>query len=199
MAPPRLPRAEPALAALTPPDPGIRIGDAPGVGAWADALLRRRTAELAESAEAPDDRAPALPLLVGRGMEALYGVELSQLARVVPLPRVARVPGAPPELLGLIAIDGRVMRLFDVDLLCGRPAVPAGSGFAVVLRRGLSGGGYRPLALRLRSVEAVVEQDPARLVPPPEPEPYISAITDQRVAVLDVGAILDRLRSTREE
>lgn len=164
-------------------------------GAWADALLRRRADELATSG-AEEDKAPTVPLLVGRGADGLYGLELRRLARIVPLPRVARVPGAPPELLGLIAIDGRVMRLYDVDRLCGRTAVPAGGGFAVILR-----GGERPVALRLRTVETIadLDLDALRTNVPPEAGRFVTAITDGRIAVVDVAAILDTLRSTKEE
>lgn len=158
--------------------------------AWADALLRRRAEELAR-VPAAEDEIPTVPLLVGRGADGLYGLELRHLARVVPLPRVARVPGGPPELLGLIAIDGRVTRLFDVDRLCGRIAVPAGGGFAIVLR-----GVARPVALRLRTVETVTELEPGRFGAPPEAGPFVAAITPDRVAVIDVAAILDRLRIT---
>ncbi|MBP2313138.1 chemotaxis protein CheW [Azospirillum soli] len=160
----------------------------PSTSTWADELLRRRADELARMTSSAEERAPTVPLLVGRGADGLYGLELRLLSRVVPLPRVARVPGGPPELLGLIAIDGRVMRLFDVDRLCERTAVPAGGGFAVVLR------GARPVALRLRTVETVAELEPGRFGAPPEAGAFITAITPDRVAVLDVAAILDRLR-----
>ena len=167
--------------------------------AWADAMLRRRTEELARK---PDEAAgvaaggaaaPSVALLVGHGADGRYGVELRHLARIVPLPRVARVPGEAPELLGLIAVDGRVMRLFDVDRLCGRTVVPAGGGFAAVLR-----GGRRPVALRLRAVETVADREPGRFAPLPEAGPYVAAVTDDRIAVLNVEAILDRLGSTGE-
>ncbi|WP_188261735.1 chemotaxis protein CheW [Azospirillum tabaci] len=171
---------------------------APG-GAWADALLRRRAEDLArvpssEEADATAKEEAPVALLVGRGADGLYGLDLRHLSRIVPLPRVARVPHAPPELLGLIAIDGRVMRLFDVDRLCGRNAVPAGGGFAVVLR-----GGERPVALRLRTVDTVMELDGTDAKAPPEAGSFVTAITRGRVAVLDVPAILETLRSMKEE
>ncbi|WP_114857695.1 chemotaxis protein CheW [Azospirillum brasilense] len=171
---------------------------APG-GAWADALLRRRAEDLAlvpsaDEADAAAEAEAPVALLVGRGADGSYGLDLRHLSRIVPLPRVARVPHAPPELLGLIAIDGRVMRLFDVDRLCGRNAVPAGGGFAVVLR-----GGERPVALRLRTVDTVMELDGSDGKAPPEAGSFVTAITRGRVAVLDVPAILETLRSMKEE
>ncbi|UKJ74986.1 chemotaxis protein CheW [Azospirillum brasilense] len=169
---------------------------APG-GAWADALLLRRAEDLARVPSSIETDAAAeapVTLLAGRGADGSYGLDLRHLSRIVPLPRVARVPHAPPELLGLIAIDGRVMRLFDVDRLCGRNAVPAGGGFAVVLR-----GGERPVALRLRTVDTVMELDGTDLKAPPEAGTFVTAITRSRIAVLDVPAILETLRSMKEE
>ncbi len=171
---------------------------APG-GAWADALLRRRAEDLArvpspEEADAAAAAEAPVSLLVGRGADGLYGLDLRHLSRIVPLPRVARVPHSQPELLGLIAIDGRVMRLFDVDRLCGRNAVPAGGGFAAVLR-----GGERPVALRLRTVDTVMELEGTGPKAPPEAGLFVTAITRGRVAVLDVPAILETLRSKKKE
>ncbi|MBK4721051.1 chemotaxis protein CheW [Azospirillum sp. YIM DDC1] len=176
----------------------LEAAASPG-GAWADALLRSRAEDLAlvPSADEADAAAQAeapVTLLVGRGADGSYGLDLRHLSRIVPLPRVARVPHAPPELLGLIAIDGRVMRLFDVDRLCGRNAVPAGGGFAVVLR-----GGERPVALRLRTVDTVMELDGTDMKAPPEAGSFVTAITRSRVAVLDAPAILETLRSMKEE
>lgn len=160
---------------------------------WADALLRRRAEELARLPATVGDAAPAVPLLVGHGAEGRYGVPLRHLARVMPMPRMARVPGGPAALLGLIAIDGRVMRVLDVDRLCGVASSYAG-GYALVLR-----GGPRPLALRLRTVDTVTELEPGAAAAPPEAGRFIESFIGDRIAVLDVAAILDTLGSTGEE
>lgn len=157
-----------------------------GKGPWAEELLRRRTARLAEAAQAqevPD----AVPVLVARGTTATYAMEVSRLARILPLPRVTPVPGSPPELLGLIAVGGRVLRLFDVDRLCGDPAAQASGGFVVALRDGAP-----PTALRVASVEAVRPLEPGELRPS-EGGQFIKAVTEERVALLDVAAILERI------
>ncbi|WP_431856239.1 chemotaxis protein CheW [Azospirillum sp.] len=162
-----------------------------GRGPWADELLRRRAVQLAGDA---DDRrtADALTVLVARGAATTYALEVRHLARILPLPRVAPVPGAPPELLGLIAAGGRVMRLFDVDRLCGGESDADGSGFAVTLR-----GGERPAALRLATVEAV-RSLPAADLRPVDGGRLIRAVTEERVALLDVAAVLERIGAAGE-
>lgn len=160
-----------------------------GEGPWADALLDRRTEELARLSILDGDGAhDGQRLLVASGRRLRYGLDLGQLARVLPVPPVAPVPGARPELLGLIAVFGRVMRLFDTDALCGEPADPdRGFGYAAVLR-----GGVRPIALRFLGLEDAVSVPIPNAVPPEgRTYPLIRAVTPNRIAVLDIPAIFD--------
>ncbi|AWB06388.1 chemotaxis protein (plasmid) [Azospirillum humicireducens] len=165
-----------------------------GRGPWADALLDRRAEELAEPPPAFDRESAGIPMLVARGAETLYGLELRHLGQIVPMPRLARVPGAPHAVLGVIAIAGRVMRLFDIDRLCGSgPGAGAEaeqSGYAVVLRTG-----GRPAALRLREVERVADIVPPRTPAPAEAGPLVRAIAGDRMAILDMAALLDAVKT----
>ncbi|CBS89512.1 chemotaxis protein CheW [Azospirillum lipoferum] len=165
-----------------------------GRGPWADALLDRRAEELAEPPPAFDRESAGIPMLVARGAETLYGLELRHLGQIVPMPRLARVPGAPHAVLGVIAVAGRVMRLFDVDRLCGS-GPGAGTeaeqpGYAVVLRTG-----GRPAALRLREVERVADIVPPRTPAPAEAGPLVRAIAGDRMAILDMAALLDAVKT----
>lgn len=158
-----------------------------GRGPWAEALLDRRAGELAADAAQEDQQSggPTVSLLVARGAAGLYGLELQRLAQVVPLPRVARVPGAPPAVLGVIAVGGKVMRLFDLDRLCGAVGNAEGGGQAVVLRAP----GRRPAALRVSAVERVADL----------PRPAVGGgdggmivgITADRVALVGMDALFD--------
>lgn len=167
-----------------------------GEGPWADTLLQRRTEELARLSTPDGGQQAAGRMLVASGTRLRYGLELDRLARVLPLPQVAPVPGARPALLGLIAVFGRVMRLFDADALCGEPAEPdRGFGYAAVLR-----GGVRPVALRFLSLEdAVPAPGPAAAPPEGRPCPLISVVTPGRIAVLDVPAIFDTLEGPTDQ
>ena len=167
-----------------------------GKGPWTDDLLLRRERELAGTAASALGESPRTAVLIAHGQGSRYGLELTRLGNILPLPRVARVPGAPPELLGLVAVGGRAMRIFDVDRLCGqgvRTAETREGGFAVVLR-----GMARPIALRLQAVEAVAEIDLSRFGTRSEAGPYVRAITEERVAILDVAAIIDALQDARK-
>lgn len=165
-----------------------------GKGPWAEELLRRRTERLAGvgGTEAAESRL----VLIARGAATAYALEVRHLGRILPLPRVAPVPGAPAELLGLIAVGGRVLRLFDVDRLCGDPAASTGAssegGYAVTLR-----GAARPAALRVEAVEAVRTLPASDLTRVGGGE-FVAAVTAERVAFLDIAAVLERIGAAGE-
>jgi purine-binding chemotaxis protein CheW len=173
-----------------------------GHGPWADAVLARRAQELAEVPQRDDEAGTGTPMLVARGAETLYGLELRHLGNIVPMPRLARVPGAPPAVLGVIAVAGKVMRLFDLDSLCSGTYAAAGidrpghapgyaPGYAIVLRTGTG----RPAALRLYEVERVADIALPRTSVPAEAGPLVRAITADRMAILDMAALLDLVKT----
>jgi purine-binding chemotaxis protein CheW len=174
-----------------------------GRGPWADAVLARRAEDLAETPQLRGEESIGIPMLVARGAETLYGLELRHLGQIVPMPRLARVPGAPPAVLGVIAVAGRVMRLFDLDRLCSGPSAGLSadqfrataetnpSGYAVLLRTGTG----RPAALRLREVERVADIVPPRGSAPAEAGPLVGAIAADRMAILDMAALLDLVKT----
>lgn len=165
-----------------------------GEGAWADRVLRRRTEELARLTDADPEQRAGVCLLIAHGERLRYGLDISEIASVVPLPRVIPVPGAPPDLLGLIALGGRVMRLFDLDRLCGESGPPgADAGFAVVLKNAAL-----PTALRVLAMDEVAERDARDMMMDGSgdggrPSALVARVTGDRVAVLDLGALIDRV------
>lgn len=167
-----------------------------GRGPWADEVRRRRAVELAESPVSPDEDRPSTLLLLARGAATLYGLDLRRLSHIVPLPRLARVPGAAESMLGVIAVGGKVMRLFDLDRLCGAASSPppggeGEAGYAVILRTGAG----RPAALRVAAVERVADLDVPGNPAPPEAGAFIKTITGDRTAVLDMTALLEFVKA----
>ena len=160
-----------------------------GRGAWTDELLRQREEELAEQAGASPDAGRHVPYLIVRGEGGRYALELRRLGLIQPLTRVVRVPGAPPELLGLIAVNGRAMRLFDLDRLCGNAAAASRAGGFAILLRAMN----RPTALRVQALETALDLDITRFGPRSEAGPFIQAFTEDHVAILDMAAIIDSL------
>lgn len=96
-------------------------------------VLAARARALAAPPPAPgEETAP----IVAFDVEAeRYGVTLEAVLRVERVGEVARVPGAAPEVLGLVAIDGRPCPLVDVPALLHAGAPGGPRRWAVVLGR----------------------------------------------------------------
>jgi purine-binding chemotaxis protein CheW len=154
----------------------------------------RRARQLAER-QTDDRQVATLPVLVfGIGVER-YGLELSELAEVLPYRGCTPVPGAPAALLGVINVRGDIKTVADVrrilDLPAGDDSAP---GYVVMLRRGDG-----TIGLRVESIDDIRQVDPATLVAvgdnaaPIPGSRCVKAIGADNLIVIDVTAALDGL------
>lgn len=90
--------------------------------------------------------------------ERLYAVPAEEVAEVIRVPAAARVPQAPPALVGLANIRGSVLPLASLRSLLGRgESGVQPSSRAIVLE------GASPVALLVDAVQALVSVDPERV------------------------------------
>jgi purine-binding chemotaxis protein CheW len=82
-----------------------------------------------------------------------FGLPLGHVAQVLPTRPVTPLPGAPPAVLGLIALSGRVVSLLALGRALGRPAEPSDEAGHVVVVRGAT----VPVALAVDRVLGVAE------------------------------------------
>lgn len=147
--------------------------------------------------------APAGAVLLRLG-SSRYAVDMPDVAEVLPLPGVTRVPGAPAWLLGVANWRGRMLPVLDLRPLLATPVVPlASSARVLVVARGELVAG-----LVAEAVPGVYDAPLTHLEPPPptltgEAARLVTGqVTDATgpLAVLDVGAVLglrDRLDRRR--
>lgn len=64
---------------------------------------------------------------------ARYAVPMADVAEVVPVPRVTRVPGMPPWLAGVVNWRGHVLPLLDLRPILGEPSSPLPTSARVVV------------------------------------------------------------------
>ncbi len=125
-----------------------------------------------------------------------FSVPMADVAEVTGLPRVSRLPGAPPWLLGIANWRGRILPVLDLRTLVGVAVTPLASSARLVVLTGEGGAltaglvaeavpGVNDLLLgSLAAPPATLSPDAARLV--------AGQVTDARgpIAVLDAAAVL---------
>jgi hypothetical protein len=83
-------------------------------------VLAERARELAKPP--PGRGEESVPVLAFVAGPERYGLTLDAVIRIERVGAVARIPGAPPEVVGVFAVDGRPCPLVDVAVLLGASA-----------------------------------------------------------------------------
>lgn len=94
----------------------------------ADTLRRAFDASFAV---APPEPVPFVDLLEIRVDAQIVALRVAELRSLHVAGRIVTFPGAPPELLGLAGVRGRVLPVFDLGALFGRAATTAPRWLAV--------------------------------------------------------------------
>jgi purine-binding chemotaxis protein CheW len=142
------------------------------------------------------DDSAALRFLTFRLGERLYALRAGDVAEVIRVPNVARVPQGPQALLGIANLRGSVLPAVSLRGLLGMEAIAIGAtARAIVLDLGA------PVALVVDAVDALVEVAPDSVESRPaelgaEPgERLVGAFetgTERRVAkIIDIKGLLD--------
>jgi hypothetical protein len=103
--------SEAATPTLRAGDVTIAIGDTDRERA--DRILAAQDATVARGRRGGEDRTPmsdVLELTIG---DLIFTLPLPEIMAVVPMPRLARLPGAPAACLGAFPHEGRVCTCFD--------------------------------------------------------------------------------------
>lgn len=125
------------------------------------AVLVERARALARSPEA-DDGEDALVVVGFTIGDQRYGVEAKWVREVVRRPVVARVPWAPPALVGVTSVRGEVLTVADLGRLLGATGTGAATA-ALVLE-----GAGPPVVLLVDEVHDLASIPAGTVVPPPD-------------------------------
>ncbi|HVI33868.1 chemotaxis protein CheW [Phenylobacterium sp.] len=150
---------------------------------------------MADPGAAAEARSGALRFLTFRMGERLYALPAEEVAEVIRIPAVARLPQAPKGLMGLANLRGSVLPVASLRGLLGEGTETGAASRAVVLD------GASPVALAVDSVEALVsveadrvETAPAKIVAEPGERlrgAFRTAGDGPVARVLDVAALLE--------
>lgn len=157
------------------------------------AVFRRRALHLArQDADGTGSSAPAIPAMVCRAGGERYAIALDQLAEVVPFRGCTPVPGARPELLGVIGLRGEIRPVIDLArILSGISS--SDSGVVLILRS--------RIGLKVEHVEDL-RQIQIDSVQPDQAgaeaqERYLRRVGSGTLALLDAEAMLSVVLSTK--
>ncbi|MDP2276174.1 MAG: chemotaxis protein CheW [Archangium sp.] len=156
------------------------------------ALLRRRASTLARPVVNAHELASSAELLVARVGAARYAVPLHELASVVPLQRLARIPNAPPWVAGLAHDHGQILTVVDLGALTGeRAAEPLRFGLLIEVAGELFALGVPELEGLVKQWAAAADTIPAGV--PARARPFIDAIDARGVCRLQMPRLLTEL------
>jgi purine-binding chemotaxis protein CheW len=150
------------------------------------AVFRQRAERLAGPLAADRVGGEDVSVLVfGMGNER-YGIELSRLLEVVPRPLCAPVPGAQPQLAGVLLVRGEIHPVWELSRLLGLPDLRLGDpGSVLLLRRE-----PRPFGLRVERVEGIRALRPEECGPARADARRVKWITPDLLSILDPEELL---------
>jgi len=124
-----------------------------------EAVWRERAGRLSQRPDFAEGEKGKLPVMVlGIGKER-YGVDLPDVAEVLPLVRATPVPGAALVFAGVINVHGEIRPVFDLRRLLGMEMVQNAAPSRVILLRKAG----REAGLQIDSVEQIVWIGPGDL------------------------------------
>jgi chemotaxis signal transduction protein len=159
-----------------------------------EAVWRQRAVRLSRrpiAAGASEDA--LLVLVVGLGEER-YGIELPEVAEVLPPVEITPVPGAPTLLSGVIHVHGEIRPVVDLRRLLGIEAVENDKFPRVILLRRQG----REMGLKVDSVEKIRGVTSGELHSAgdgytTQPGRYITAFTKDSLMLLSTEALFAEL------
>ena len=168
--------ASTATTASSPTPPPDEPSEGAGAGSLDDAL---------------DDALVAPRMLLARAGGAWFGCPLADVREVLPLGALARLPGAPPHVLGLLNVRGRLVTVMDLGRRLAPDAAPGAGGYVLIVAAGERQAGCR--------VDAVARAVPLGEIHPPTGVGNAGAggivmgvgeVDGEPVAVLDLPAFV---------
>lgn len=157
-----------------------------------DRVFRKRAEELARPLSLPAESRTE-NILVFRAGGVRFGMPLTHIAEVVSNPKIAKVPGAPSEIAGLIQVRGDVRPVWNLPALLGlntQDAAPSQTGQILLLRHAA-----QEIGILADSIENTAQYDSEKIRQSPGNLPG-TRITDDFVTVLDVKTLFARFQGS---
>lgn len=119
-----------------------------------------------------------------------YGLDFGDVAGIIPFDACTPVPGAPPELLGVMNIAGDIRSVIDLRRMLGLSTPGAENGYVLLVINAKRG-----TCLRVDAIDRVRLVLPSEVAAPDEATavPLVDGMTTDRVKLLKSTTLLDQL------
>lgn len=124
-----------------------------------EVVLSRRAGQIARPLSESEPPASSTVLLIFRAAGSRYALPLTAVAEIVAHAQPAAIPGAPPEIAGLIQLRGDIVPVIHLSCLLGAASPFAGDTVLLVKA------GARTIGAAIESVEEIRAFDPLELQP----------------------------------
>ncbi len=163
-----------------------------------EAVFHRRAIRLAAREKLTKRAAAMQALIVAVGQER-YGIDVAKLSEIVPLANWTKVPGGPPELLGVMNLHGDLHSLIDLSqVLNGSVRSDPPAGYGVFVRNGSDLVGLlvdqidRVASIELTAIAAIGDLESAAA-------DMVCGVSPGNILLLDVDKLLARAGCVRGE
>lgn len=124
--------------------------------------------------------------------------------KVIPVPKMAEIPGSPPELRGVALVDGDMIPIVEVWGDYAPPSTEEGNAMLVCVVLGEAVGLVGIEVIATGAFESIRTESEAeiRVRVPPRPHEDVEAADlivarPEEAAIFDVGAVIGRVREGR--
>jgi purine-binding chemotaxis protein CheW len=171
-----------------------KLSDGPGQSSEErmNAVWRQRALRLSVRPFPAAVSQSTLVVLVALLGDERYGVELVDVAEVLPALPITPVPGAKPVFAGVIQVHGEIRPVLDLRKLVGLgPGVTGGSARVILLRRR-----GREMGLKVDLAEGIrlVATEQVQLIEAGSRSRYIAGITTDSLMLIAAEALFEELR-----
>lgn len=149
-----------------------------------EAVLRRRAGQIARPLSESETLASSTVLLIFRAAGSRYALPLTAVAEIVAHAQPAAIPGAPPEIAGLIQLRGDIVPVIHLSRLLGTVSPLAGDTVLLVKA------GPRTIGAAIEGIEEIRAIDPRELQPASSGSRHSAGTIAGTVTVLDPESLV---------
>ncbi len=155
------------------------------------AVFTQRAERFARRRDASEDTAAGLHVLVFKIGTECFALEISEIAEVLPMPKVTPVPAAPQGLFGVFNLRGEIVPIIELAAVLGLAPAEESAGYILMLRNFGSEAGLK--AGELIRIQRIAPGDslPVEEIASERSKRFFKGITRDATLILNLDKLLE--------